>query len=319
MRRMVEMTFLQAPRSILQNALARNTRMKSLLLLFLSLLGTIGSTLAQQRPLDVEAHRGGRGLMPENTLPAMRNALRLGAQTLEMDIAISQDKQVLLSHDPYLNADFVYRPDGSPITKAEQKSLRLYAMPYADIRRYDVGGHGNPKFSRQQHLKTYKPLLAEVIDSAEAYARRQNRPLPYYNIETKVSPEGDGVLHPTPEEFVRLLLAVVLAKGIQDRVIIQSFDPRTLEVVHRTHPTLRTALLVENAWGLKKNLQRLSFVPTIYSPYYQLVTSALVQHCHQQNIQVIPWTVNTPEDAQRLVQAQVDGIITDYPDMFPLK
>jgi glycerophosphoryl diester phosphodiesterase len=278
------------------------------------LLG-FSSTVAQPyRPFDLQAHRGGRGLLPENTIPAMRHALALGVTTLEMDIAISQDKQVLLSHDPFMNADFVYRPDGQPIAKATEKSLKLYGMPYADIRRYDVGSHGNPKFPQQQPLLAYKPLLAEVIDSAEAYAQRHHRPAPYYNIETKTSPAGDGIYHPVPEEFVSLLLAVVIVKGIQERVIIQSFDPRTLEIVHRTQPQLRTALLVENSDGLAENLRRLSFRPTVYSPHYKLVDVALVHACHQQYMLVIPWTVNTSSVAQRLAQLQVDGLITDYPD-----
>jgi glycerophosphoryl diester phosphodiesterase len=271
--------------------------------------------MAQQRPPDIQGHRGSRGLMPENTIPAMRRALDLGVTTLEMDIAISQDKQVLLSHDPYLNADFVYRPDGQPLTKEEGQALRLYSLPYAEIRRYDVGSHGNPKFPQQQKLLTYKPLLAEVIDSAEARARRTHRPAPYYNIETKTTPVGDGVNHPVPDEFVRLLLAVIVKKGIQKRVIIQSFDPRTLEVVHRTQPQLRTALLIENQDGLEKNLQRLSFRPSIYSPYFKLVTPALVQACHQQQLQIIPWTVNEAAAATQLLAQGVDGLITDYPDL----
>jgi glycerophosphoryl diester phosphodiesterase len=277
------------------------------------------TALTQPRPLDIQGHRGCRGLMPENTIPAMHKALDLGVTTLEMDIAISQDKQVLLSHDPFMNASFVYRPDGQPIAKADEQALRLYQMPYAEIRRYDVGSHGNPKFPRQQKRLTYKPLLAEVIDSAEAYARRKKRPAPFYNIETKTTPEGDGINHPAPEEFVRLLLAVVNNKGIQSRVIIQSFDSRTLEIVRRTQPALRTALLVDNPEGLEKNLARLSFVPTIYSPAHKLVTAEMVEACHQRGMRVIPWTVNNGAEARRLVQQQVDGIITDYPDLFPLK
>jgi glycerophosphoryl diester phosphodiesterase len=272
--------------------------MKLPLLTCLALLSAYGSAVAQPRPPDIQGHRGCRGLMPENTIPAMRKALVLGVKTLEMDIAISQDKQVLLSHDPFMNADFVYRPDGSPIPKAEEKTLRLFGMPYAEIRRYDVGSHGNPKFPRQQQLATYKPLLAEVIDSAEAYALHLHRPTPYYNIETKTTPAGDGTYHPAPDEFVRLLLAVVMAKGIQERVIIQSFDPRTLEVVHR--------------------LQRLSFRPTIYSPNYKLVNAELVQACHRQKLLIIPWTVNTTADAAQLAQS-LDGLITDYPDLFMAK
>ncbi|MBC6605544.1 glycerophosphodiester phosphodiesterase [Hymenobacter sp. BT188] len=288
--------------------------LRIILSLLIALLATL-SGAAQRPPLDWQGHRGCRGLMPENTIPAMRKALDLGVTTLEMDVVISQDRQVLLSHDPYLNADFVRTPEGQPITKAQEKNLPLYAMPYADIRRYDVGSQGNAKFPRQQKLRTYKPLLAEVIDSAEAYAKRKGRPAPRYNIETKMAPTGDGTLHPAPAEFVALLLTVINAKGIQDRVTIQSFDPRALEEVHRLRPALPTALLVDNTSGLAANLQRLSFRPTLYSPHYRLVTSHLVTACQQQGIKIVPWTVNSAADIQRLLQLGVDGIITDYPDL----
>lgn len=285
-------------------------------LLPLLVLLTSHFATAQSTTLDRQGHRGSRGLMPENTIPAMRKAQDLGVTTLEMDVLVSQDKQLLLSHDPYMNADFVLAPNGQPIQKADEQKHRLYALPYAEIRRYDVGSQGNPKFPRQQKLRTYKPLLAEVIDSAEAYARLKKLPAPRYNIETKTSPAGDGKLHPAPAEFVKLLLAVIKAKGIASRATIQSFDPRTLELVHQTDPTLHTALLVENLQSLTANLARLSFRPTIYSPNYKLVTAALVEACHKAGIQVIPWTVNSVADIERLRQLQVDGIITDYPDLF---
>ena len=294
--------------------------MRIYLLILLLLISSISQTaVAQPCPLDIQGHRGCRGLMPENTIPAMRKALDLGVTTLEMDIAISQDKQVLLSHDPFMNAGFVHRPDGRPIAKAEEKALKIYQMPYAEIRRYDVGSHGNPKFPRQQKLRAYKPLLTEVIDSTEAYARLKKLPAPRYNIETKTTPAGDGTLHPAPAQFVELLLAVVRAKGIASRVTIQSFDPRTLELVHRTEPTLRTALLVDNLQGLAADLQRLSFQPAIYSPHFRLVTEGLVNDCHKAGLQIIPWTVNSATDIKRLTQLRVDGIITDYPDLFQTK
>ncbi|RAK68431.1 glycerophosphodiester phosphodiesterase family protein [Hymenobacter edaphi] len=285
---------------------------KPLLLLLALLLKTPPQSPAA---FDLQGHRGCRGLMPENTVPAMRRALALGVTTLEMDLAISQDRQVLLSHDPYLNADFVLGPDGQPLPPAEGKALRLFGLPYAAIRRYDVGSKPYAKFPRQQKLRTYKPLLAEVIDSAEAYARLKHLPAPRYNLETKTTPAGDAVLHPAPAEFVDLLLAVVAAKGTLARTTIQSFDPRTLEVVHRRYPAVQTALLVENQDGLDANLQRLSFRPAIYSPQHRLVTPALVQACHQRGVRVIPWTVNTAAEAARLRAQQVDGLITDYPDM----
>jgi len=287
---------------------------------FISFLATVLLTshfaTAQTSTFDRQGHRGGRGLMPENTIPAMRKAQDLGMTTLEMDVLVSQDNQLLLSHDPYMSADFVLAPNGQPIKKADEEKHRLYALPYAEIRRYDVGSQGNSKFPRQQKLRTYKPLLTEVIDSAEAYARLKKLPAPRYNIETKTTPEGDGKLHPAPAEFVKLLLAVVKAKGIGSRATIQSFDPRTLELVHQADPTLHTALLVMNTQGLAANLKRLSFRPTIYSPHFQLVNADLVQACHKEGLQIIPWTVNDADGIQRLVQLQVDGIITDYPDLF---
>lgn len=254
--------------------------------------------------------------MPENTIPAMRRALDLGVTTLEMDVLISQDGQVLLSHDPTMNPDYALTPAGQRITKAEQDQHRLYALPYATIRRYDVGSQGNSHFPRQQKMLAYKPLLAEVIDSVEAYARRKKLPAPHYNIETKTTPAGDGTLHPVPAEFVAKLLAVVREKGVGPRVIVQSFDPRTLELVHQAEPTWRTALLVANTDGLEANLRRLSFRPSIYSPQHQLVTPQLVQASHAQGLRLIPWTVNSAADIQRLTRLGVDGIITDYPDLF---
>ena len=292
--------------------------MMKIVLLLWGMLLAAGGAEAQTVSFDRQGHRGCRGLMPENTIPAMRKALDLGVTTLEMDVLISQDHQVVLSHDPFMEADFVLTPTGQRLAPTEQLQHRLYGLPYSKIRHYDVGSLGNPKFPRQQKMATYKPLLSEVIDSAESYARLRHRPLPHYNIETKTTPAGDGILHPAPEQFVELLLAVVQAKGIGGRITIQSFDPRTLELVHHADPALHTALLVDNAEELAANLQRLSFQPSSYSPHYRLVTADLVADCHRRGIRVIPWTVNSAADLLHLTRLGVDGIITDYPDLFDM-
>lgn len=289
---------------------------KLLASLLLTLLTVPAAAQTVPATLDRQGHRGCRGLMPENTILAMRRALDLGVTTLEMDLSISQDGQVLLSHDPTMNPDFVLTPTGQPVTKGEQDQHRLYQLPYADIRRYDVGRRGNPKFPRQQKLPAYKPLLSEVIDSVEAYVKLKKLPAPQYNLETKTTPAGDGVLHPAPAEFVQRVLAVLRPRHLGPRLIIQSFDPRTLEELHRAEPGWRTALLVDNPDGLDANLRRLSFRPSIYSPHFRLVTPALVQAAHAQGLQVIPWTVNSAAEVQRLVGLGVDGIISDYPDLF---
>ncbi|MDX5482417.1 MAG: glycerophosphodiester phosphodiesterase [Hymenobacteraceae bacterium] len=265
---------------------------------------------------DKEGHRGARGLMPENTVPAMRKALELGVTTLEMDTHISKDGKVVLSHDPYINPEYVLLPDGEEIPESDRKKYVLYEMDYSDIRKFDVGSKFYPKFPQQEKLKTYKPLLSEVIDSAQAYIKAHNLPQVFYNIETKSKPEQDGKLHPTPEEFVARLMEVIEEKGIAPWVIVQSFDVRTLQVMQEKYPHVKTALLVENLHSMEKNLQRLGYTPTIYSPYYKLVTPSLLKKAKNKGMKVIPWTVNSADELARLKQMGVDGIITDYPNLF---
>ena len=271
---------------------------------------------------DLQGHRGARGLLPENTIRGFEKALALGAVTLEMDVVISEDGQVVVSHDPYFSAAFCSKPGGAPVTEAEERSLRLFAMPYEEIARYDCGRRGHPRFPRQEARPAVKPLLRDVIAAAEAYARRASRPAPFYNIETKSQPAGDGVLHPAPETFVRLVLAVVEEAGVARRTTVQSFDPRTLRVARRlaeegAAPPVRLALLVaeEHSRGLDADLDALGFTPDIYSPDYRLVDAALVEKAHARGVQVVPWTVNEADDMRRLKRLGVDGLITDYPDL----
>lgn len=268
-----------------------------------------------QTNFDKEGHRGCRGLMPENTIPAMKEALRLGVNTLEMDVHFSKDKQALISHDPYFSSKITLKPDGSEISADEEKNYELYDMNYAEIRKFDVGSKYYPEFPQQRKFKTYKPLLSELIDSVEAFVAENHLPLPQYNIETKTTLEGDKVLHPAPEEFVKLMMDVILSKHIEKRVIIQSFDPRTLEIIHRDYPTIRTAWLVANPKSCEENLQTLTFTPTILSPYFLMVNQHMIELCHSKNILVIPWTVDSVDEIKRLKSLHVDGIISDYPNL----
>ncbi|MEO5594396.1 MAG: glycerophosphodiester phosphodiesterase [Chitinophagaceae bacterium] len=267
---------------------------------------------------DTEAHRGGRGLMPENTIPAMLNGLSLGVTTLEMDAVITKDGQVILSHEPFFNHEITTKPDGSFIEEKEEKKYNVYTMTYAETRQFDVGARPHPRFPQQQKIKVSKPLLSEVIDSAEAFAASKHLVLPFYNIETKTQPLTDNIYHPAPEAFVSLLMKVIMEKKISDRVIIQSFDPRTLQIIHSKFPNIKTALLIEDfdKRSLDDQLKQLGFTPTIYSPAYKLVNETLLQACHQKRMKVIAWTVNDKNEIIRLRQLGADGIITDYPNLF---
>ena len=267
---------------------------------------------------DKQGHRGCRGLMPENTLPAMKTALDLGVTTLEMDIAFTKDKQAILSHEPFFNHEITTKPGGSFVTEAEERSLNIYKMSYAEVKTYDVGMKPHPRFPGQQKIKVYKPLLSDLLDSVQQYMMTSKRALPYFNIETKTDPATDNIYHPAPEEFVDELMKVIYAKKIEDRVIIQSFDFRTLRYLHKKYPLIKTAALIEDfdERGIKDQLKSLGFTPTIYSPEYKLVSEDLIKKCHEQNIKIIPWTVNDRETIERLKGMGVDGIISDYPDLF---
>jgi glycerophosphoryl diester phosphodiesterase len=167
-------------------------------------------------------------------------------------------------------------------------------------------------------MHAVKPLLADVIDSVEAYAAKQHKHPLLYNIETKCMPETDGIYHPAPAPFVEMIMAVVLQKKIEARVIIQSFDPRSLQYLHNKYPAIKTSLLVDvtDKKNFALQLQNLGFIPTIYSPEYHLVTPLLVKQCHDTGIRLIPWTVDDKPAMQQLTNLGVDGIITDYPDLF---
>lgn len=264
---------------------------------------------------DVHGHRGCRGLMPENTIPAMLKALDLGVTTLEMDVVITKDKQVILSHDPFFSHEITTKPNGNVVSETEEKNLNIYEMTYEQVKTFDVGLKPHPRFPNQQKMAAIKPLLADVIDKSEAYSKEINRPLPYYNIETKSKAATDNIYHPAPAEFVDLLMGVIKNKKIEDRVIIQSFDVRTLQYLHTTHPTIPTALLVEDLRSFGHHLQGLGFTPTIYSPEYLLVNKSLVENCKSKGIKLLTWTVNKQAAMQRLKNLGVDGLITDYPDI----
>jgi glycerophosphoryl diester phosphodiesterase len=267
---------------------------------------------------DKQGHRGCRGLMPENTIPAMVNALGMNVTTLEMDISISKDKKVFLSHEPFFNHEITTKPDGSFIEEKEEKNYNMYLMNYDSIKKYDVGMKPHPRFGQQQKMKAEKPLLVDVFASIKQEMMTRKRPYPFFNIETKTQPATDNIYHPAPAEFVELLMKVIKENSMEDFVIIQSFDFRTLQYLHQHYPTIKTAMLIEDfdKRTLDEQIKDLGFSPTIYSPAYVLVNESLIKKCHQQNIHVIPWTVNDKAKMTELKALGVDGIITDYPNLF---
>jgi glycerophosphoryl diester phosphodiesterase len=281
---------------------------------------TIAPMIAAGSPrIDLQGHRGARGLMPENSIPAFILALDLGVTTLEMDVAINAEGNVVVSHEPWMSATICTHGDGRAITEEEEKTLRIYAMSDVEVASFDCGSIGHPTYLQQQSMRVSKPLLKDVllavIQHVEETDRDNKSGQVLFNIEIKSLPEGDNIFHPEVMEFANILHTLISDHQLIEQTTIQSFDTRALEAMHEIDPDISIALLVENKDGLAHNLSQLSFVPQIYSPNYNLLDQAQIDAAHAQNILIIPWTVNDASSMRKLVAMGVDGLITDYPDL----
>lgn len=260
--------------------------------------------------MDIQGHRGCRGLHPENSIPAFIKALALNVTTLELDVVISKDHKVVVSHEPFMNHEIALDPFGKAITQHSELSFNLYAMTYDSIKKYDCGSKTHQRFPFQQNEKVYKPLLTEIIDLAE----KQSNHKIFYNIEIKSKPEYDDIYTPKVIAFIDLVIDVIQNKDVVDRVILQSFDLRALEAIHLKNTVVRLALLVDENEQIESKLDTMSFKPDIISPYFKLLTKDIVTEYKENGFEVIPWTVNTEEDISAMMRFGVDGIISDFPD-----
>ncbi|MEL6867529.1 MAG: glycerophosphodiester phosphodiesterase family protein [Bacteroidota bacterium] len=274
------------------------------------------SQASTDRTIDWQGHRGARGLLPENTIPAFIKALEYPqVTTLELDLAVSKDSQLIVSHEPWMSAGICSKPDGSPVTKKEEKSLRLYEMTYEEIKTYDCGSRGNKRFPDQQPMQVYKPSFMDMVSNVELHCQKNKLPRPKYNIEIKSEPEGYGTMVPHPERFVQLVLDEIDLLNIKDRVNLQSFDINVLREIKKQDSTMVIAHLVENIKGFEANVRKLGFEADIYSPHYGLLNKSQIKKIHERGMLIIPWTVNDPKTMAKLIEKGVDGIITDYPNM----
>jgi glycerophosphoryl diester phosphodiesterase len=268
----------------------------------------------QPKPyINVQAHRGGAGLMPENTIAAMKNALDLDVNTLEFDLHLSSDGQVVVSHDSYFHPRYSTRPDGTLIGEEDEKEY-LYTMPYDSIAKYDVGQRFVDRWPGQVKMEAVKPLASELIDFAEGYAKKPVN----YNIEIKSWPgEGEGTLWPEYHVFCDTCVPMLLSKNLGKRLIIQCFDTRTLNYMHAKWPELTLSYLTEDYDGgdIEQLLKNLDFTPQWWSPESSVVTPENVAWCHAHGIGVVPWTVDDPAEMRRLVDCGVEAIISNYPDI----
>lgn len=285
---------------------------KLLLVLFLLSINISAQTVGKD--FVIEGHRGARGYVPENTVPSFIKALELGSDILELDVVISRDDQIVVSHEPWFSHVISLDKNGDPIPEAREKDFNIFKMDYAEIKRFDVGSLGNLDFPEQQKMRVYKPLLKDVFEAVKKYAKKNKLKAVGYNIEIKSNAAGDDVFHPRPAIFARMVYDEILKYKLEKNVIVQSFDVRPLQELKKLPVKLPLALLVGNKDGIEKNLAALGFQPDTYSPHFSLVDEATVRYCRERNMKIIPWTVNEIADLERMKQFDLDGIITDYPD-----
>jgi glycerophosphoryl diester phosphodiesterase len=246
--------------------------------------------------IEVHGHRGARALRPENTMAAFEYAIEQGVDALELDLGVTRDDVVVVSHDPILKA---------PLCKGPRRSARIRELTLSEVRQWDCGAARNRQFPRQQTAPGARvPTLEEVFGLAPRGTFR-------FNIETKSFP-GKPELAPAPARFVELVLGVIRRHRLESRVILQSFDYRTLHEMKRQSPEIALAALYD---GRPKDFTAIAreAAADMVSPEHKLATPARVRQAHDAGLRVVAWTANKPAEWDRLIAAGVDGIITDDP------
>jgi glycerophosphoryl diester phosphodiesterase len=290
---------------------------------------------AEGMAFDIEAHRGGRALLPENTLASFANALSMGVDTLELDIGVTRDGAIVVSHERGLNPDLARDASGVYVAPP---GIPFVQLRLEEVRKYDVGQiRPNSAYAAQfpeQHAMpgTPIPTLKEVLDLVRKSGDRHVR----LNIETKIDPNHPEE-SPDPQRFVALLLDLLAAEKFSDRVMVQSFDWRTLLLVQKLAPAIPTVYLslqkgkAPTVFSDKASDWTAGFNPVdyggslpraikaaggaIWSPYFGDVNPALIAESHSLGLQVVVWTVNKAEDIAGMIDIGVDGVISDDPEL----
>lgn len=262
--------------------------------------------------IDWQGHRGARGLYPENTIGAMEEALKYPVTTLELDVVLSKDMKVVLSHEPWMGEEICLDLEGKPV---KEKQINLFKLDYSEIQKFDCGSKPHPRFPQQKKVVVGKPTLEKMLEVIEPKLKSLNRADVEYNIEIKSTPDDEKAgFQPDIRTFSDLVVKTIKSRLPVERFTIQSFDWRVLQYINAAHPEVRLVALLEQAKTPEEVLKELGFSPAVFSPYFKMLTPDVVKFFHTKGIKVIPWTVNEVSDMESMIRLKVDGIITDYPD-----
>jgi glycerophosphoryl diester phosphodiesterase len=245
----------------------------------------------------VHGHRGARAVRPENTIPAFEYAIKEGADAIELDLQVSKDGVLIVSHDPDLKP---------PICTGPQPEASIRQITAAKIREWDCGKTVNPLYPRQQTVPGTRP---PTLDDVLSLSSRGNF---LFNVEMKSYPEHPDY-NPAPDAYAKLVAARIREHKLEKRVIVQSFDWRTLVSLRKIAPEIRLSALTEKDTRDFVSISKDAANAEIVAPRFDLVTPDKVAAAHAAGLQVVPWTPNTPDAWDKLIAAKVDAIITDDP------
>lgn len=249
--------------------------------------------------------------MPENTIEAMLRALDFPITTLELDVVVSKDGEVIVSHEPWVSPEICTGPGVDP---GKPRAVNIFKLTVRELAKFDCGSKLHPRFPEQQKLAARKPTLRELLDKTEALIAQRKLGI-RYNVEIKSTVEDEKAgYQPDVGTFTETVVKELMGRLSPERFSIQSFDWRVLRYLHKAHPRIQTVALIEGAFDAQAALRKLGFVPSVFSPYFKFLTKKDVTFFQAKKVKVIPWTVNEVSDMEALRRMGVDGLITDYPD-----
>ena len=273
---------------------------------FLAFLIIFKVAILGQTRTYIFGHRGCRGLMPENTIEAFNKAIDLGTDGVEWDVVVNKDKQLVVSHEPYIDSKYCLTPEGENISN--EKSLNIYEMSQDEIEKYDCGSKPYDKYPEQKKIKTHKPLLQEVFKNVDLSKQ-------IILFEIKSEAKDDNKYQPEPKEYASIIIKEVENFPFKKNIIFMSFDKRMLNELYKNDSSLKMVYLTYSPFkSVKNSLKDLDFKPYAMGMFHPTIGKKDIEFAHNNNIKVFAWTVNKTEEAEKLKKLSIDGLITDYPD-----
>lgn len=262
----------------------------------------------------VVGHRGCRGLLPENTIVSFKEAIRLGVDAIELDVVVSKDEKIVVSHEPFMSVITCLKPDGSVILPDEDRNYNIYQMTYDKVKAFDCGLKANYKFPEQRSVMSCKPLLLEALLDCEHFIEvKKYKPITYI-IELKSDEKLYEEFYPSPRHYASYVLKELRKISCKGTIVLKSFDVNLLNELKYQGAMYQISLLVNKDEDITQKLNLLSFKPEIIGPYFELLSSDIVAYYSSLGYKILPWTVNTYTDMKRIMKLNVMGIITDYPN-----